>query len=62
MIEWNEMHLQIREMFRRFVDAEVKPHLEALEHGDLPPYEILRKMVKAFGIADLMGRAGEHRQ
>ncbi|MDB4965919.1 MAG: acyl-CoA dehydrogenase [Myxococcales bacterium] len=53
MIEWNEMHLQIRDMFRRFVDAEVKPHIEALEHGDLPPYEILRKMVNAFGIADM---------
>jgi alkylation response protein AidB-like acyl-CoA dehydrogenase len=53
MIEWNEMHQQIREMMRRFVEAEVKPNLEALEHGDLPPYEILRKMVAAFGIADM---------
>ena len=46
MIEWNEMHLQIRDMMRRFVEAEVKPNLEALEHGDLPPYEILRKMIE----------------
>jgi len=53
MIEWNEMHLQIRDMMRRFVEAEVKPKLEALEHGDLPPYEILRKMIKSFGIADM---------
>jgi alkylation response protein AidB-like acyl-CoA dehydrogenase len=53
MIEWNEMHQQIREMMRRFVEAEVKPNLEALEHGDLPPYEILRKMIKSFGIADM---------
>jgi len=53
MIEWNEMHLQIREMMRRFVESEVKPNLEKLEHGDLPPYEILRKMIKSFGIADM---------
>jgi len=53
MIEWNEMHLQIREMMRRFVEQEVKPNLEKLEHGDLPPYEILRKMIKSFGIADM---------
>jgi alkylation response protein AidB-like acyl-CoA dehydrogenase len=53
MIEWNEMHLQIRDMMRRFVDQEVKPNLEALEHGDLPPYDILRKMMKSFGIADM---------
>src|SRR5690349_11381885 len=53
MSEWNEMHLQIREAIRRFVEAEVKPNLEALEHGDTPPYEILRKMVKTFGLADM---------
>jgi alkylation response protein AidB-like acyl-CoA dehydrogenase len=53
MIEWNEMHLQIRDMMRRFVEAEVKPNLEKLEHGDLPPYEILRKMINSFGIADM---------
>ena len=53
MIEWNEMHLQIRDMMRRFVEAEVKPNLVELEHGDLPPYEILRKMIKSFGIADM---------
>jgi len=53
MIEWNEMQLQIRDMVRRFVEQEVKPNLEALEHGDLPPYEILRKMIRSFGIADM---------
>jgi len=53
MIEWNEVHLQIRDMMRRFVETEVKPNLEALEHGDLPPYDILRKLVRTFGIADM---------
>ncbi len=53
MIEWNEMHLQIRDMMRRFVEQEVKPNLVELEHGELPPYEILRKMIKSFGIADM---------
>ena len=53
MIEWNEMHVQIRDAFRRFVEAEVKPKLDQLEHGDLPPYDIIRKMVATFGIADM---------
>jgi alkylation response protein AidB-like acyl-CoA dehydrogenase len=53
MIEWSEMHLQIRDAFRRFIEAEVKPNLEQLEHGDLPPYDIIRKMVATFGIADM---------
>jgi alkylation response protein AidB-like acyl-CoA dehydrogenase len=50
MIEWSEQHLLIRDMVRRFIDAEVKPHHEELEHGELPPYDILRKMLKTFGL------------
>ena len=50
MIEWSEQHLLIRDMVRRFIDAEIKPRHEELEHGDLPPYDILRKMMKTFGL------------
>ena len=53
MIEWNEMHLAIRDAIRRFIEAEVRPHLEALEHEGEPPYAILRKMINTFGMADL---------
>jgi alkylation response protein AidB-like acyl-CoA dehydrogenase len=53
MIEWSEMHLQIRDAVRRFVETEVRPHLMALEHGDEPPYAILRKMVAAFGLGEM---------
>jgi len=56
MIEWSEQHLQIREMVRRFIDAEVRPKLEQIEHGDLPPYDVLRKLLSTFGI-DEMARA-----
>lgn len=53
MIEWSETHLAIRDAFRRFVEAEIKPKLEELEHGDTPPYDVLRKMVATFGLADM---------
>jgi alkylation response protein AidB-like acyl-CoA dehydrogenase len=56
MIEWNESQLMIRDAFRRFVEAEIEPHVEELEHGDLPPYDILRKMYATFGM-DEMARA-----
>jgi alkylation response protein AidB-like acyl-CoA dehydrogenase len=46
---------------RRFVEAEILPHVEALEHGDMPPYDILRKMMKTFGI-DEMARARFQKQ
>src|SRR6266581_2239787 len=53
MIEWSEQHLTIRDMVRRFVTAEIKPRLMELEHGDLPPYDILRKLMAAFGLAEM---------
>jgi len=53
MIEWSQQHLMIRDAMRRFIDAEIKPHVEELEHGDLPPYPILRKMMQTFGLDEV---------
>jgi len=53
MIEWSEQHLMIRDAMRKFIEAEIKPRLEELEHGDLPPYDILRKMMRTFGIDEV---------
>src|SRR5579883_1769732 len=53
MIEWSETHLSIRDAVRRFIDAEIKPRRDELEHGDTPPYEVLRKLVATFGLADM---------
>ncbi|MEZ4333152.1 MAG: acyl-CoA dehydrogenase family protein [Myxococcota bacterium] len=61
MFEWSESQQTIREMVRRFVEQEVVPHVEDLEHGDLPPYGILRKMYAAFGM-DEMARARFRKQ
>ena len=40
---------------RQFVDNEIRPHREELEHGDLPPYDLLRKLYSTFGM-DVMAR------
>src|SRR5262245_30821143 len=53
MLEWSEQHLMIREAVRRFVEAEVKPNLEQLEHGDMPPYDVLRKLISTFGMDEM---------
>ncbi|MDG2308753.1 MAG: acyl-CoA dehydrogenase family protein [Candidatus Binatia bacterium] len=50
MIEWSEQHEAMRDAFKKFVEAEIKPNLEELEHGDTPPYAVLRKMFDTFGI------------
>jgi hypothetical protein len=53
MIEWSEQHQAIRAMVRRFVEEEIKPNLEELEHGSTPPYDVLRKMFRTFGLRDM---------
>ncbi len=55
MFEWSDEHQMIREAVKRFVDEEVRPHVDELEHGDLPPYDILRKLFATFGM-DAMAR------
>jgi hypothetical protein len=50
MFEWSEELLMVRDAVRTFVDTEIRPHREELEHGDLPPYDLLRKLYKTFGM------------
>ena len=43
----------VRDAVRQFVDNEIRPHREELEHGDLPPYDLLRKLYSTFGMDQL---------
>jgi len=43
----------MRSAVRQFVESEIVPHIEELEHGDTPPYEILRKMIRTFGMDEV---------
>jgi len=60
MIEWSESQLMIRDAVRKFVEAEIQPRLEELEHGDTPPYEVLRKMIRTFGMDDMARQRFRH--
>jgi acyl-CoA dehydrogenase len=50
MFEWPEELQMVRDAVRQFVDNEIRPHREELEHGDMPPYDLLRKLYKTFGM------------
>ena len=43
----------MRTAVRAFVEREVVPLREELEHGDLPPYDLLRRYVRTFGIDEM---------
>src|SRR3954453_18434068 len=57
MYEWSDEHKMIRDAVRQFVETEVRPRRDELEFGDTPPYEVIRKLYKTFGM-DEMARAG----
>jgi alkylation response protein AidB-like acyl-CoA dehydrogenase len=60
MIEWSESQLMVRDMVRKFVEAEIAPKVEELEHGDTPPYDVLRKLYKTFGMDEMARQRFQH--
>jgi alkylation response protein AidB-like acyl-CoA dehydrogenase len=53
MIQWSESHLMLRDAVRSFCKTEIEPIIDQLELGDTPPYDVLRKFVKTFGVDEL---------
>jgi hypothetical protein len=52
VLRWTEEQLMYRDAVRRFVESEVAPLREALEFEGLPPYDVLRRFSKQFGIGE----------
>jgi alkylation response protein AidB-like acyl-CoA dehydrogenase len=57
VIEWSETDLLVRDSIREFITKEIRPQLDALESGSLPPYDIIRKLFAAFGLDVLAAEA-----
>ena len=53
MFEWSEEQQAVRDAVRRFVESEVAPRVDELEHGDVPPYDVIRSMYRTFGMDQL---------
>ena len=51
----------VRAAVRDFIEKELVPHHRDLEHGDLPPYDIIRRLFSTFGM-DAMARDRFERQ
>ena len=61
MYEWSDEQQMVQTAVRDFIAKELVPHHRELEHGDLPPYDIIRKLFKTFGM-DAMARDRFERQ
>ncbi|MBW8483437.1 acyl-CoA dehydrogenase family protein [Actinomadura parmotrematis] len=53
MIEWSDEDLMIRDAVRDWIDAKVRPNLDALDAGELPPYDLIRDLYRTFGMDEL---------
>ncbi|MEU6564625.1 acyl-CoA dehydrogenase family protein [Nocardia nova] len=57
MYQWSDEDLMLRDAVRGFIAKEIEPHVEQLESGALPPFDIIRKLYATFGL-DEMAREG----
>lgn len=53
MFRFSEEHQMVRKMVRRWATENLEPKVTDLEEGE-PPYELMRKFVKTFGIPDMV--------
>jgi alkylation response protein AidB-like acyl-CoA dehydrogenase len=57
MFEWSETDVIMRDTIRGFIDKEIRPHIDALETGEIAPYPIARKLFSEFGLDVLAAEA-----
>ena len=50
MFQWSEEQEMVRGAVRQFIDKEIRPRIDEFEFGDTPPYDVLRKLFKDFGM------------
>ena len=50
MYQWSDEQEMVRGAVRQFIDKEIRPRIDEFEHGDTPPYDVLRKMFRDFGM------------
>ena len=62
MLDWPDELEEMRTAVRAFIEREVVPLRDDLEHGDLPPYDLLRNYVRTFGIDEMARERFEQEQ
>jgi len=51
--QWSDEHQMLRQAMKDFIAKEILPVKQDLEHGDRPPYDVLRKLLATFGMAEM---------
>src|ERR1700749_4840021 len=54
MLDFTDEQKMARTMLRQWADKELAPHVAAMEKGEILPYDIMRKLIRAFGMDELV--------
>ena len=61
-LELTDTERMLRDTFRGFFTREIEPHVPAMEHGELLPYDLMRHMHRALGLDAMLSSAGRRRE
>ena len=57
--EFDEQTQTIQQMLRAYCDEHIAPRIDALEDGEILPYELMRHMADTFGLREMVGGGGD---
>jgi alkylation response protein AidB-like acyl-CoA dehydrogenase len=53
----NESQMMIKQTFRKFMEKEVEPHVEAMEAGEITAFPLIKKMIDKLDLVSMYGGA-----
>jgi len=56
-LELNENQRMIKQTFRKFMEKEIEPHVEAMEAGEITSFPLIKKMVDKLDLMSMYGGA-----
>jgi alkylation response protein AidB-like acyl-CoA dehydrogenase len=54
MFELSEAAKMVEQAVRQFCEKELAPKVEALENGEIQPFELMKKFVESFGLTEIL--------
>jgi len=56
-LELNENQRMIKQTFRKFMEKEIEPHVEAMETGEITAFPLIKEMVDKLDLMSMYGGA-----
>ncbi|HEX9101622.1 MAG TPA: acyl-CoA dehydrogenase family protein, partial [Polyangia bacterium] len=54
MLDFTDEQKMAQKMLRQWTDKELAPHVAKMEKGEILPYDIMRKLIAAFGMEEMV--------